>query len=65
MLAAIAFSIFQTLLINHVNPASFLRAYFEACAAHGGQAPENIEAFLPWNLPVEQKDAWRYSDPFP
>jgi transposase len=65
VLATMAFSIFQTLLINHVNPASFLRAYFGACATHGGQPPENLEAFLPWNLPAEQKDAWRYPEPFP
>ncbi len=65
MLAPMAFSIFQTLLIDHVNPAGFLRAYFEACAAHGGQPPENLQAFLPWNLPAEQKEAWPYPEPFP
>jgi transposase len=65
MLAAMAFSIIQTLLINGVNPTRFFAAYFETCAANDGQAPENLEELLPWNLSQEQKDVWGYPEPFP
>lgn len=63
MLAAMLFTIFQTLLLNNLSPLRWLQAYFEACALAGGRAPEDIEAFLPWNLPEEQKAAWRHPEP--
>jgi transposase len=62
MLSAVVFSIFQTLLINHINPKRFLLAYFEACARNGGQAPENLDTFMPWNLPEAQKKEWYYPE---
>ena len=64
-LAASMFTIFQTCLLNHVNPHKFLLDYFEACAKNGGLAPREIESFLPWNLTAEQKSAWRYPGPPP
>lgn len=62
VLSAMLFTIFQTLLINHINPKLFLRAYFDACAQNGGKAPENPDEFLPWNLSDEKKDQWRYKE---
>lgn len=61
-LAASSFTIFQTCLLNHVNPHKFLLDYFEACAENGGLAPRDIESFLPWNLTAERKAAWRYPE---
>ncbi len=52
------FSVFQTLLANHLDPQKFLLAYFEALARNGGRPPEAPGAFLPWNLAEEQKAAW-------
>jgi transposase len=60
MLTAFLFTIFQTLLLNHIDPQKFLMAYFEACARNGGRPPEDVEAFLPWNLSEERKTAWKY-----
>jgi len=59
-LTAALFTIFQTLLLNHIDPQQFLLAYFEACAGNGGRPPKDLAAFLPWNLSAEQKAAWRY-----
>jgi transposase len=64
-LAAKAFSIFETLRINRLNPKAWLLAYFEACARNGGKAPANAKDFLPWNLSEEQKRAWCYSPEHP
>jgi hypothetical protein len=60
VLSATLFTLFQTLLKNHLDPQKWLLAYFQACAEQGGHAPENIEAFLPWNLSEPQKALWRH-----
>ena len=62
ILSAMLFTVFQTLLINHINPKLFLQAYFDVCAENGGKAPENLDEFLPWNLSDEKKAQWRYRE---
>jgi transposase len=64
-LAAMLFSLFQTLCLWGLNPRPWLTAYLEACAAAGGRAVEDAEQFLPWNLSPEQKRAWRCEDEMP
>ena len=49
-LAMMMFSIFATLILWKINPRTWLNWYFAACAANGGQAVDNPESFLPWNL---------------
>jgi len=49
-LAATMFSIFAPLELGHLHPLLWLTAYLDACAEHGGQAPPDAAAFLPWNL---------------
>jgi transposase len=56
-LAAMSFSIPQALCLWRLNPRSWLTAYLTACAAAGGTAPEEVEAFLPWNLSHHQQPA--------
>jgi transposase len=58
-LAAMLFSVLQTLCLWNVNPRVWLTAYLQACARSGGQAPSQIDEFLPWKMPVEQRKAWR------
>ncbi len=62
MLATACFTIFQTLIMNRIDPQKFLAAYFEACARNGGRAPENLDEFLPWNISEEHKALWRYPE---
>jgi transposase len=64
MLTAILFSLFHTLLKNHINPEAWLLAYLQACAENGGQPleAEAVDGFLPWNLSEEQKTAWHYPE---
>jgi transposase len=57
-LAAMLFSLFQTLALWGLNPRTWLTAYLTACAEAGGQAPSQPEALLPWNLSREQRQAW-------
>jgi transposase len=59
--SAHAFTIIQTLRHNGIDPQAWFIAYFKACAVNGGQAPESIAPWLPWNLSPEQKAAWQMS----
>jgi transposase len=57
-LAAMLFSLFQTLCLWELNPRLWLSAYLGACADAGGRPPEPVDQFLPWNLTPEQRHAW-------
>ena len=58
-LAAILFSLFQTLLVWDINPRLWLTDYLQCCAEAGGHPPENATDFLPWNLNEKQLDRYR------
>jgi len=47
---AVMFSIFETLELWKINQVEWLSDYFRACALAGGKAPEDITAYLPWNI---------------
>jgi transposase len=57
-LAAMLFSLFQTLCLWDLNPRRWLTAYLSACAAAGGRVPEDMDRFLPWNLSADQRREW-------
>jgi transposase len=54
-LAAALFSLLATLKLWQINPRLWLHWYLQSCAEAGGQAPKDIEPFLPWNLPEEMR----------
>jgi len=56
-LAAMMFSVFQTLLLWKLNPFHWLYCYLSACAENGGHVPENIADFIPWLMSEERKQA--------
>lgn len=47
---AVMFSIFETLEVWKINQLEWLSDYFRACALAGGKPPEDIDAYLPWNI---------------
>ncbi len=53
-LAAIMFSIFQTLVIGRLNCHHWLRLYLTACAENSGKAPADLSPFLPWKMSKER-----------
>jgi transposase len=57
-LAAMLFSLVQTLCLWELNPRVWLTAYLRACAEAGGTAPADVDCFLPWNLTAEQRRRW-------
>lgn len=54
-LAAMLFSIFATLRLLGLSPRRWLERYLQACAANQGQAPADIQRFLPWNLSAQER----------
>ena len=50
-LAAMLFSILQTLGLWGINPRQWLTDYLTACAENGGRAPEDLAPYLPWFNP--------------
>ena len=57
-LAAMLFSVFQTLCLWEINPRVWLEAYLGACAEAGGKPPEALEGFLPWSMPEQRRREW-------
>ncbi len=53
-LAAMMFSLFQTILLWKLNPHHWLYSYLTACAENGGQPPADLSPFIPW-LMSEQR----------
>jgi len=59
-LAGSLFSILMTLVhCWQINPRRWLQEYLEACAAHGGHAPQDLSPFLPWLMSAERLAAMR------
>ena len=57
-LAAMLFSVLQTLCLWNLNPRQWLQAYLQSCAAAGGQAPADSSEFLPWQMTEQQRKEW-------
>lgn len=49
-LAAMLFSLLQTVILCGLNPRHWLHAYLTACAENGGQSPTDLAPFLPWTM---------------
>jgi transposase len=54
-LAAMMFSLFQTVLLWKLNPYHWLSSYLTACAENGGDPPADISAFIPWLMSEERQ----------
>jgi transposase len=57
-LAAMLFSVVETLELWNINPRTWLTAYLQECARAGGKPPADHKPFLPWNMTQERKKEW-------
>jgi transposase len=55
-LAAMMFSVLQTILLWGLNPHHWLSAFLQACAESGGQSPADLSSFLPWQMTPERRE---------
>jgi transposase len=54
-LAAMMFSVLQTVLLWGLNPHHWLSAFLQACAENGGKSPTDLSVFLPWQMTPERR----------
>jgi len=55
-LAAMMFSVVQTVLLWGLNPHHWLSAFIQACAENGGQSPSDLRSFLLWQMTPERRE---------
>jgi transposase len=55
-LAAMLFSLFQTLPLWGLDIGRWLTAYLSACAQAGGKPPPEPQHYLPWNMSAEERE---------
>jgi transposase len=53
-LACIVYSLLATLKLYGLNERIWLGEFLQACANHGGQAPDDVSAFMPWSMNADQ-----------
>jgi transposase len=56
-LAAMLFSILQTIVLWGLNPRHWLQAFLTACAENGGQPLTDLTPFLPWTMDEARRNA--------
>ena len=64
-LAAMLFSLFQTLQVWGMDTGKWLTAYLTACAKAGGKPPPDPRPYLPWNMTVEERKRLSVTKPKP
>jgi transposase len=62
-LAAMLFSLFQTMQLWKMDVGKWLSAYLTACAKAGGQPPPEPQRFLPWNLTPPERERFSPATP--
>ena len=55
-LAAMLFSLFQTLQLWGMDTGKWLTAYLSACAKAEGKPPPDLPSFLPWNMTSQERE---------
>lgn len=56
--AAFIYSVLLSAVRNGLNPLTYLHAYLQACANNGGNAPDDIDRFLPWKANAADLASW-------
>ncbi len=56
-LAAMLFSILQTVILWGLNPRHWLNAFLTACAENSGQPLTDLTPFLPWTMDAARRNA--------
>jgi transposase len=64
-LAAMLFSLFQTLKVWGLDTGKWLTAYLSACAHAHGQPPPDPHRYLPWNMTSQEREALSVLKPKP
>jgi transposase len=58
-LAALLFSVLETLRLWGLNAQQWLTSYLTACAEQGSQAPADLRRWLPWRMTAAERAEWK------
>jgi transposase len=61
-LAAVMFSVFETLRLWGLNAQQWLTSYLTACAEQGGRAVPELRRWLPWRMTEAERQEWKVPD---
>jgi transposase len=64
-MAAMLFSLFQTLQVWGLDTGKWLTAYLTACAKAGGNPPPDPQLYLPWNMTAQEREKLSVVKPKP
>ena len=64
-LAAMLFSLFQTLQVWGMDTGKWLTAYLSACAKAGGKPPPDPQLYMPWNMTPQERETLSVVKPKP
>jgi transposase len=64
-LAAMLFSLFQTIQLWGMDVGKWLTAYLSACASLKGQPPPDPQRYLPWNMTPQERERLSFAKPQP
>ncbi len=64
-LAAMLFSLFQTLQVWGMDTGKWLTAYLSACAKAGEEPPPDPHLYLPWNMTAQERENLSVAKPKP
>jgi transposase len=62
-LAAMLFSLFQTIQVWNLDIGRWLTDYLSACAKAKGKPPPDPQQYLPWNMSPEQRKQFSLTEP--
>jgi transposase len=62
-LAAVMFSVLETLQLWELNAQPWLTSYLTACAENGGQAVPDLRRWLPWQMTTAERTEWQLGQP--
>ena len=57
--AGLLFGVFETLRMAGLNPYTVMLDWLTACAGRGGQAPQNLDPWLPWRMSEQRRQELR------
>ncbi len=55
-LAAMMFTVLQSVVLWGLNPRHWLHSFLSVCAAQGGNPPADLSPFLPWSMDAVRRD---------
>ena len=61
--AGLLFGVLATVRLAGLNPYAWMLDWLAACARHGGQAPSQLDPWLPWRMSQQRREQLSQAPP--